>query len=169
MPADQAKMMALIAYVMAPLLIFITKDFPAGLQLFLCVSGVLQSLQAWVFLQPWFRRWSGLPEVSRAAPPPRPITAGASWQAPRTIGTASKPVVEAAPKGVVSEVKEGASTAYNKVNTFWQEYSAKNAAKEAQAKAKKYNEKRAMEEKERYYARREELRLRALEKKQKGQ
>jgi YidC/Oxa1 family membrane protein insertase len=168
MPADTANIMKLMGYVMTPVTLFFTMKFSAGLQLFLLTTGVLQAVQSTLLLRPWFRKMAGLPPLERHDKA-TPLSPGAaSWQAPRTLTTTAA-TVDADKGGVFREAKSTARQARDTLTQKLKEYTDKGDVKEAMAKAKKYEERRALEEKERYYARMEEQRLKALEKQRKGQ
>ncbi|KAB5575429.1 60Kd inner membrane protein-domain-containing protein, partial [Coniochaeta sp. 2T2.1] len=177
MPPDQAKIMKFISIVMAPLTLWFTINFSAGLQLFLLTTGLLQSCQSILFLQPWFRNFAGLPPLVRLAPlsgkPAAPLSASAAqWHAPRTMSTTATTVAEEpSPKkaGMFADMKESARDARSSLTKTLKNYSAKGDVKADKRKAQEYEERRALEEKERYYARLEEQRLKALEKQRKGQ
>ena len=176
MPPEQAKIMKFISIVMAPLTLFFTMKFSAGLQLFLLTTGLLQSGQSILFLQPWFRNLAGLPPLVRLSAPsgkPAPLSASAAqWHAPRTMSTTATNVADepAAKKaGMFDDMKESAKDARNSLKKTLKDYSAKGDVKADKRKAQEYEERRALEEKERYYARLEEQRLKALEKQRKGQ
>jgi YidC/Oxa1 family membrane protein insertase len=170
MPADTANLMKLMGYVMTPVSLFFTLNFSAGLQLFLLTSGGLQALQSMLLLKPWFRKLVGLPPLVRTVQPAAaPLSASSgSWQAPRTLSTTAT-TVSAGGKAnnVFEEAKSTAKQARATLTQKLKDYSDKGDAKQAIAKAKAYEERRALEEKERYYARMEEQRLKAVEKQQK--
>lgn len=166
MPPDTANLMKLMGYVMTPVTLFFTMKFSAGLQLFLLTTGGLQALQSMLLLRPGFRKMVGLPPLVRTGPA-APLSAGAaSWQAPRTLKTTAS-TVDAPKGGVFDEAKSTAQKARESLTQKLKDYSAKGDVKEAMAKAKKYEERRALEEKERYYARMEEQRLKASGQQQK--
>jgi YidC/Oxa1 family membrane protein insertase len=164
--------MKLLGYVMTPLSLFFTMNFSAGLQLFLLTTGGLQALQSMLLLQPGFRKMVGLPPIARTVPVggrPAPLSAsGTSWQAPRTLTTTAT-TVDTGKVGIVQDATNSAKQARESLTQKLKEYTDKGDVKAAKAKAKKYEERRALEEKERYYARMEEQRLKALEKQQRGQ
>lgn len=162
MPPAQAKMMKGVAVVMAPLTLWFTLAFPAGLQLFFLVTGGLQSLQSWAFFQPWFRRAVGLPPLSRT--PVKPARVIPTYQAARTIDTTATPASEGIVGGKVADVKNGFGAMVEKA----QEYQKKQERKKTVSSLKGYEEKRRAEEQQRYYARIEEQRMRAAQKQRKN-
>lgn len=172
MPAEQANLMKLLGYVMTPLTLFFTMKFSAGLQLFLLTTGGLQALQSMLLLRPGFRKMVGLPPLTPTIPvggKAAPLSAAAtSWHAPRTLA-ATATTVETGKVGIVQDAANSAKQARESLSQKLKEYTEKGDVKAAKAKAKKYEERRALEEKERYYARMEEQRLKALEKQQRGQ
>lgn len=169
MPAEQANLMKLVSYVMTPISLFFTMNFSAGLQLFLLTTGGLQALQSMLLLQPGFRKLVGLPPLTRTVGTAAPLSAArTSWQAPRT-STSTAATVDVGKVGIVQDATNSAKQARQSLTQKLKEYTDKGDAKAARAKAIKYEERRALEEKERYYARMEEQRLKALEKQQKGQ
>lgn len=165
MAPQQAKIMSIAAIVMTPLSLFVTVYFPAGLQWFFLVTGVLQYLQTWVFYQPWLRRWANLPElvvknVTPTAPQTSPFSAkGAKWQSPRTITTTAAPAKD--DNSIMSNLRGGLQSVRDKLDTSTKTKKNTMRLKEAQ----EYEERRALEEEEKYHARREE---RAIKKKWKN-
>lgn len=169
MPAEQANLMKLVSYVMTPFSLFFTMNFSAGLQLFLLTTGGLQALQSMLLLRPGFRKLVGLPPLTRTVGAAAPLSAArTSWQAPRTA-TSTAASVDVGKVGIVQDATNSAKQARQSLTQKLKEYTDKGDAKAARAKAIKYEERRALEEKERYYARMEEQRLKALEKQQRGQ
>jgi YidC/Oxa1 family membrane protein insertase len=171
MPPEQANIMKLVSYAMTPLSLFFTMKFSAGLQLFLLTTGGLQALQSWLLLHPAFRKMVGLQPLTRmveARGKAAPLSAaGTSWHAPRTLSATAK-AVDTGKVGIVQDATNSAKQARESLTQKLKEYTDKGDVKAARAKAKKYEERRALEEKERYYARMEEQRLKALEQ-QRGQ
>lgn len=162
MPPAQGKMMKGIAVIMAPLTLYFTLAFPAGLQLFFLVTGGLQSFQSWVFFQPWFRRSVGLPLLDRN--PTKPASRSMpTYEAARTVHTTATPVNEGIVSGKLADVKDGLKAVQNRVD----QYQKKQESKKAVSSVKEYEEKRRMEEQARYYARIEEQRSRAAERQRK--
>ena len=175
MPPQQAKMMTAASYVLTPLTVFFTLKFNAGLQLFLVTSGVLQGLQSYLTLQPWFRKVFGLAPLHRHVPTQPTMSrldvsyAKSGWQAPRTISTTATvtPAEPAADKtkvlgGLMDKVSEGTGALTEKVG----EWKAKSAAKEKRSEAAAYEQRRKLEEQQRYRARLEEQRRKASSLKQ---
>ncbi|OIW30231.1 hypothetical protein CONLIGDRAFT_359592 [Coniochaeta ligniaria NRRL 30616] len=171
MPAEQANIMKLVSYAMTPLSLIFTMKFSAGLQLFLLTTGGLQALQSWLLLHSGFRKMVGLPPLTRTVEvrgKAAPLSAaGTSWHAPRTLSTTAK-AVDTGKVGIVQDATNSARQARESLTQKLKDYTDKGDVKAARAKAKKYEERRALEEKERYYARMEEQRLKALEQ-QRGQ
>jgi membrane protein insertase Oxa1/YidC/SpoIIIJ len=157
MPPAQGKMMKGIAVVMAPLTLYFTLAFPAGLQLFFLVTGGLQSFQSWVFFQPWFRRAVGLPLLDRNPTKPATSRFAPTYEAARTVNTTATPVNDGIVSGKLADVKDGLKAVQNRVD----QYQQKQESKKAVSNIKEYEEKRRAEEQARYYARIEEQRSRA--------
>lgn len=157
MAPQQAKIMNMVAIVFAPLSLFVTIYFPAGLQWFFLMTGGLQYLQTWVFYQPWLRRWAKLPvlELKGAATPVAPKTSpfsakSANWQAPRTITTTASP---AKPESnIMSSLKGGMETFREKLDN----HQAKTRKKSENTQAEMYEKRRRLEEEAKLSARREE-------------
>ncbi|KAK3370564.1 outer membrane protein TOM13-domain-containing protein [Podospora didyma] len=134
MALEQQKTMKIVAMVILPISIVFTCNLPAGIQFYFLVTGALQCLQSSLFYMPRFRRLVGLPPIHKTIAPAR--IAGA-YQAPRA-------------GGVSSTFKGGMDAAKEK----FANYTAKNEKKLEVKKAKEYEDRRALEEKEKFMARR---------------
>ncbi len=102
-----------------------------------------------------------------AAAPAVPLgaaRASGTWQAPRTVATTA---TTAAGPGVIDNVKDTTRKAKDSLMQKLGEYNTKKDSKRKREEANQYEARRALEEKERYYARLEEIKLKALEKKEK--
>lgn len=187
MAPDQAQMMKMVSYVIIPLSVLVTIKMSAGLQFFFVVSAVLQYAQSALFYNSIVRRWANLPPVERyvsagpdgkgAQMSPFSNAAGAAgtgsgWQPPRggTVDTTARPAPSPEEEGggggkkganPLSEMKDTFTGMRGKVNKY-QENQSKKLERE---RAMKYEQKRQLEEKERYYARLQEKRLHQMEKK----
>ncbi|KAK3941033.1 mitochondrial inner membrane protein OXA1 [Diplogelasinospora grovesii] len=157
-PAQQ-KMMKMMGVVMLPLSLVVTIYLPSGLQFYFLMTGALQWLQSWIFYQGWFRSWVGLNPLNKtatgatAAISPSASTTAGSWQPPRTIQTTARPA-EAAPEqeSMFNSIRGGIEAAKEKLSN----YNERGQRSKAVQAAREYEERRALEEKERLIARREE-------------
>ncbi len=158
MAPDQAKMIKSMGMVMVPLSIVATVSLPSGVQVYFLISSLLQWLQTKLFYIPAFRKWTGLPPLKLGGDvdtgPKAPV---GSWQAPRVLNTTARPATQEGNKGgIFSSMKGALETTTEKASQMQK----KSDAKAAVRKAAEYEEKRALEEKERLIARREEKAMR---------
>ncbi|KAK3984403.1 mitochondrial inner membrane protein OXA1 [Cladorrhinum sp. PSN332] len=154
-PAQQ-KTMKIMALVVGPITGIVSLFFPAGLQLFVLFTSALHYGQQLLTHAPWFRRMAGLSQLGQSAGGP------ISYQAPRVIDTTAARVAErtSAPtqnESIYASIKSTADLAREKMETRTQ----KSNVQRAQAKAQEYEQKRALEEKERLVARQEMRKLKS--------
>lgn len=153
--------MKLVAYILTPISVVVTLGFPSSLQMFFVVSALLHLIQSWLFKQPWLRRWANLgplPNLAGPGPSPLPRAPAGTWVAPRTISTTARPAVpaEADDKltitGVASGLQDGWKSAKSKMNN----YSEKKVKQSSRQKAEEYEQRRSLEEKEKYFGRKDQ-------------
>ncbi|KAK4202066.1 OXA1 inner membrane protein mitochondrial precursor encoded by the oxa1 protein [Triangularia verruculosa] len=148
MAQSQQGTMKIITLVAAPITLGVSIFMPAGLQLYFAVSTFLQFSQQWLTYQNWFRKMIGLRSVVLGGYPTTPLSG--AYQAPRTLD-AKGTVVQPQKETFFESLKSTKQVAMDKLNN----YQANNTAKNTHAKALEYEEKRALEEKERMIARRQ--------------
>jgi YidC/Oxa1 family membrane protein insertase len=158
MEPQQQKIMKIMSLVVMPISTAVSLFFPAGLTWFFLVSSLLHTAQTWFLHQPWFRRLAGL----KALPTPlAPTGAPGSWQAPRVMDlhaprvTPIRPAAAPGSDTLLGNLKSTIAVAKDKLN----ERSDKVSVERAHKAAREYNEKRALEEKEKILARLEQKRL----------
>lgn len=156
MPLAQQKTMKLLGLVLMPLSLIFTIKLSAATQLYFLITASLHTLQSALFYQPWFRNAMGLGPVPTQGAALIPEVKNV-WQAPRgtVIDTKATPVASAADSSYFSTISESISSAKNSVTSTITERGDSSAKKNAAAKAREYEEKRALEEKEKLIARRE--------------
>lgn len=173
MAPEQAQLMKMMQIVITPVSVIVTVKMSAGLTLFFFLSSVLQMLQTWLWHQPWLRTWKSLPplhtlvQTAAAAKPPASATTlrlspTSTWQAPRAISTvaaagsgsgsgSSDAGTPAGPPSTVDVVKKG----WNKMMGTAKDKQGASKDKQTLQKALDYEKKRAVEEEESLYRRRE--------------
>ncbi|KAI0835256.1 60Kd inner membrane protein-domain-containing protein [Hypoxylon sp. FL0890] len=127
-------------YVLPPMMFFFTAWLPAGIQWFFLMLSAGTVLQTSATLNPAVRRWAGLPPLpSRSLGPASAASVpNATWQAPTQRSTSAN--------------KDSAKSFFvDKQKEEWK-------------KAQAYEERRALEEKEKAYRRMEDLRRKRAEK-----
>jgi len=161
MPPAQQKTMKLMGLVLMPLSLIFTIKLSAATQLYFLVTASLHTLQSAIFYQPWFRNMMGLGAVPTAGTAPV-AQVNNVWQAPRgtVIDTKAKTVPTATDESYFSTIKESISSAKTSVTSTISERGESSEKKNAAAKAREYEEKRALEEKEKLIARREYKQMR---------
>lgn len=161
MPPAQQKTMKLLGLVLMPLSLIFTIKLSAATQLYFLVTASLHTLQSALFYQPWFRNMMGLGPVPTVGIAPIAEVANV-WQAPRgtVIDTKATTVTPAADSSYFSTISESISSAKKSVTSTISERGDSSERKNAAAKAKEYEEKRALEEKEKLIARREYKQMR---------
>jgi YidC/Oxa1 family membrane protein insertase len=75
-PSQQATL-KIMTWVLGPLSIFFTMHLPSGVTFYFALAALLGVVQNSITIQPWFRRWAGLPILQ-----PPPVSASA-YQPPR--------------------------------------------------------------------------------------
>ncbi|KAK0739474.1 60Kd inner membrane protein-domain-containing protein [Apiosordaria backusii] len=153
MAKAQQGTMKIITLVAFPITLGVGIFMPAGLQLYFAASTLLQFSQQWLTYQNWFRKIIGLKPVVFGGHPITPL--GGAYQAPRILdvkGTVAEPKKET----FFESLKSTKEVAMEKLNN----YQSKSTVKSTLAKAQDYEEKRALEEKERMLARRQSRRER---------
>ncbi|KAK4174360.1 OXA1 inner membrane protein mitochondrial precursor encoded by the oxa1 protein [Triangularia setosa] len=149
MAKSQQGTMKIMTLVAAPITLGVSIFLPAGLQLYFAVSTFLQFSQQWLTYQNWFRKMIGLRPVVLGGHPTTPV--GGAYQAPRTLDVKGTVVEPPQKETFFESLKSTKAAAMEKLNN----YQAKTTTKATHAKAQDYEEKRALEEKERMLARRQ--------------
>ncbi|KAK4096426.1 TOM13-domain-containing protein [Parathielavia hyrcaniae] len=150
MAPQQQKIMKIMSLVVMPISTAVSIFFPAGLTWYFFVTSLLHTAQSWLLHQGWFRRFVGLKQLSVDFGP-----TGGSWQAPRIVDISAPrvtPIHRAAAPGsesIVGSIKSTLADAKDKLN----ERSDKASVERAHKAAREYEEKRALEDKERILAR----------------
>ncbi|KAL2140999.1 hypothetical protein VTI28DRAFT_2967 [Corynascus sepedonium] len=153
MAAQQRKMMKIMSLVVMPLSTVVALFLPSGLTWYFFLSSLLHTVQAFFMHQPWFRRLVGL----RPLTAPAPSSSGPmGWQAPRVVDARAPRIAQAqsvtsapARESMFGSIKSTLEDAKEKLN----ERSSKDAVDRALKAAREYEEKRALEEKEKILAR----------------
>lgn len=159
---SQAAIMKLMQYVLTPVSVLISFKLNAALQIYFIASSCLQNLQTSVMRSPAFLKAAGLDHLDN--PTVVANTGKIAWEAPAVIDTTAT-VEKAAPEldvdtgNPLTNAKNAIASVKGKISNFADKGNAKKSTKDASL----YEEKRAMEEKERYYARREAAVRRARE------
>ncbi|EFX02035.1 mitochondrial export translocase [Grosmannia clavigera kw1407] len=169
MAPEQAQLMKMMQIVITPVSILVTVKMSAGLTLFFFLSSVLQMVQTWLWHQPWLRTWKGLPPLHTLIQTPgvaKPaassttlrLSPASTWQAPRAISTSatvtasgSEAAKPAGPPSTVDVVKKG----WNKMMGTAKDKQGASKDKQTFKAALEYEKKRAAEEEESLYRRRE--------------
>lgn len=145
--------MKIMSLVVMPLSTVVALFLPSGLTWYFFLSSLLHTVQAFFMHQPWFRRLVGL----RPLTAPAPSSSGPmGWQAPRVVDARAPRVAQAqsvtsapARESMFGSIKSTLEDAKEKLN----ERSSKDAVDRALKAAREYEEKRALEEKEKILAR----------------
>ncbi|KAL2136216.1 hypothetical protein VTI74DRAFT_4846 [Chaetomium olivicolor] len=154
MPLQQQKTMKIMSLVMMPISIVFTLFLPSGIQFYFLVSSVLHWAQAWLTYQPWFRRMVGLKPLAK---PNEQAVGQMSWQAPRVVDVSAPRIAgvqqpgpsTTGPESMFSSLKSTIQDAREKLN----ERADRGSQERAHKAAREYDEKRALEERERIVAR----------------
>jgi hypothetical protein len=77
-------MMNVMIFVMGPLGILATAWLPAAVTFYFATTAALGCLQGVLFLQPWFRRYAGLPQLPKVASPTLTGAASNPWKEMKT-------------------------------------------------------------------------------------
>ncbi|KAK4450184.1 mitochondrial inner membrane protein OXA1 [Podospora aff. communis PSN243] len=158
----QQKTMKSLSFVIVPVGVLATLWVPSGLQFYFLLTASLQWLQSAAFYNHTLRRILGLPPlyiggVAPEGPKPRPGT----WQAPRTLDTTATVTEAKEEDSLFTTLKDGLGVAKEKLS----EYGEKSNKREAVRSAKELDEKRALQEKEEFIARRERKLMKRREEK----
>jgi YidC/Oxa1 family membrane protein insertase len=150
MAPQQQQTMKTMALVIMPISTAVGLFLPSGLTLYFLLSSFLHTFQTFLMHQHWFRRMVGLPPLTG------PEQAGAlAWQAPRIVDmtaprvTPLRPTAAPASESVYASLQSTIANAKEKLN----QRSDNDAADRARKAARQYEEKRALEEKEKTLAR----------------
>ncbi|GAB1314637.1 hypothetical protein MFIFM68171_04847 [Madurella fahalii] len=152
MAPQQQKIMKIMTVVMLPLSTVVAIFLPAGVQLYFFATSALHFLQSFVTHQPWFRRWVGLRPLVK---PSTALPGGITWEAPRVVDVQAprvktdRPV--AAPKS--ENMYESFQSSLGTIKEKFNEYADRKSGDRDHKIAREYEEKRALEEKERLIAR----------------
>ncbi|KAI1372848.1 60Kd inner membrane protein-domain-containing protein [Hypoxylon crocopeplum] len=133
----------LMNYVLPPMMFLCTAWLPAGIQWFFLMLTAGSVLQTSATLHPAFRRWAGIPPLPSKTQGPVVVP---TWQAPTTPGQDS-----AGAAGGIGGMAESIF-GVGKQKEYWK-------------KAQAYEERRALEEKEKAFRRMEDIRRKRAEKK----
>lgn len=168
MSREQAAMGRLIPWVIGPLSILVTLNFPASVQLYFASAAFMQYVQTTLWHMPLVRRLAGLPPQtvnSEYQPKPllrspfanRPASQGPTYQAPRTINTTateesstSSTDETTAPRSPLAMFRE-AKASLMKTAEPWM---AKKSAKTEKERAIAFEKQRKQKENADYLARR---------------
>ena len=155
MAPEQQKMMKMMSVVLMPITTGVALFMPAGLTVYFVISSLLHTVQQYFMHQPWFRRWIGLKPLTML-----PAPGSMAWQAPRIVDANAPRVTQlqagTAPRSesMFESIKSTYADAKEKLNAR-----ADTGVTERTMKAaREYEEKRALEEKEKILARLHEKR-----------
>jgi YidC/Oxa1 family membrane protein insertase len=155
MAPEQQKMMKMMSVVLMPITTGVALFMPAGLTVYFVISSFLHTAQQWFMHQPWFRRWVGLKPLAMP-----PASGAMAWQAPRVVDANAPRVTQlqagAAPRSetMFESLKSTYADAKEKLN----QRADSGVTERSMKAAREYEEKRALEEKERILARLHEKR-----------
>ncbi len=141
--------MKLFSLAVVPISTIVTLFMPAGLPLYFFYTSLLHFVQSWLTHQAWFRRLIGL----------RPLTIPGSdanvWEMTRIVDPSAPRVISAqraaapASENMYDSLKSTFADAKDRLN----ERADKGEAERTRKAAREYEEKRALEEKEKTLAR----------------
>lgn len=156
MAPQQQKVLKTMSIVMLPLSTICSMFLPAGIQLYFFVTSALHYLQTFLMYTGWFRRMVGLRPLVKTVESAGPV----SWQPPRVMD-ANAPRVKTAQAAVPKSetMFETIRSTINMAKEKMEDYSDRNDSDRARKAARDYEEKRALEEKEKYLARLQEKRM----------
>jgi YidC/Oxa1 family membrane protein insertase len=157
MSGQQQKTMKIMSLVVLPITGVVSLFLPAGTTFYFFVSSSLHLAQTWLMHQPWFRRLLGLRPLQQAVDPNQP-----SWQAPRVVDLSAprvSPAAQAAAAATSETMFTSLKSSLKDAKETFSERTDRNAKDRAQKAAQEYEEKRALEEKERLLARLQQKRL----------
>jgi YidC/Oxa1 family membrane protein insertase len=170
-PPESRAMMKTLAYVITPVSLIVTIYLPAGVQWFFLVSAILQYGQSWLWRQPWLRKWARLGPIPFSPTQSGRVVQGANggmkWQAaqPRSAGgggggagtvipTTARSLAEAEGDLSVRGIAQGLRDGWGSVKEKRDAYVKKTTAKADKSRQKDYEEKRALEDDNGFYERR---------------
>lgn len=158
MAVQQQKTLKIMSVVVMPISLVVSLFFPAGVNFYFVLAGATQWLQQWLTYQPWFRRMVGLTPLAKATA----ATGDMTWLAPRIVdmsaprvGDAARPAAPAVSENMYQSLKSTLDDAKEKFN----ERSDRSTKERAYKAARDYDEKRALEEKEKIVARLQQKRF----------
>ncbi|KAH6626626.1 outer membrane protein TOM13-domain-containing protein [Chaetomium sp. MPI-SDFR-AT-0129] len=153
MAPQQQKISRIMSLVIMPISTGVALFFPAGTTWFFFLSSLLHGTQTYVLHQGWFRRMVGLPPLSAPSSAPR-----VAWHAPRVLNVAAPRVkgsqtAKSAPAAGSQSIYQSLMTSINDAKGMTNERMDKNAGERSAKAAKEYQDRRALEEKERLVSR----------------
>lgn len=153
MAPQQQKMSRMMSLIIMPISTGVSLFFPAGTTWFFFLSSLLHSTQTYVLHQNWFRRVVGLPPLSAPGSTPGP-----AWQAPRVLDVGAPRVqgsqtAKSAPAAGSQSIYQSVMTSIKDAKGMTNERIDKNAGERSAKAAREYQERRALEEKERLVSR----------------
>ncbi|KAK2053088.1 YidC/Oxa1 family membrane protein insertase [Colletotrichum caudatum] len=145
----------LMVYILGPLSVIFTAYLPAGVQWYFFCAGAVGVFQNWLFNRPGFRNFFGLlplpsaPTASAATAAPSHLT----YQAPRAAAAAAAPAAKASAQdgsigGVINSLKQTVHAAKGGAGNHLEA----NRAKEEAKNAKKYDERRGEQERQKFWS-----------------
>ncbi|KAK4149767.1 60Kd inner membrane protein-domain-containing protein [Chaetomidium leptoderma] len=150
MAAQQQRTMKIMSVVIMPMSTVVALFLPSGLTFYFFLSSLMHTVQTFFLHQPWFRRMVGLRQLSL---PPAP--GEMAWQAPRVVDMSAPRVTP-----IQTVATPGAETMYGSLKATIADAKEKlnervdRGAVERSLKAgREYDERRALEEKEKLVAR----------------
>lgn len=154
--ASQTAMFKAVQYVLTPISFLVSLKLNAALQLYFIASAGLQAAQTLILSRPAVGKALGVDQLNM---PEKVVnTDKIVWEAPReiqTTATVPKPAadeLDVNTSNPITNMKNTMSSVRGKLNSFAERGNAKKTVQDAAA----YEDRRALEEKERYYARREQ-------------
>ncbi len=144
MAPKQAKMMKIVSLAVMPISVIFTLFLPSGTTLYFAITSLLHLFQTWVLHMPWVRARLRLAQLHEGGVSPNTIT----WEPPKIID-ANAPRVspirpKAAPENVFGSLKSSLSDAKEKLSERSDKADYDNRLKNARG----YEDKRALEDKE---------------------
>ncbi|KAK4141218.1 outer membrane protein TOM13-domain-containing protein [Dichotomopilus funicola] len=153
MAPQQQKISRIMSLIIMPISTGVALFFPAGTTWFFFLSSLLHGTQTYVLHQGWFRRMVGLPPLSAPSSAPR-----VAWHAPRVLNVAAPRVkgsqtAKSAPAAGSQSIYQSLMTSINDAKGMTNARMDKNAGERSAKAAKEYQDRRALEEKERLVSR----------------
>jgi len=139
--------MKIVSLVVMPISIVFTLFLPSGITLYFAITSLLHLFQVWVLHMPWVRARLGLKQlVEGGGGGPND---GITWQAPKIINVNAPRVTPLKPKAAARETMFGSlKSTYADAKDKLNERSEKSDFESHHKSARQYEEKRALEEKE---------------------